>query len=355
MEQLALKDTLWSSGTLPSKIPPIPDYEAMGLDSRHHPRIWDAVNKGWQPGNEGKALLYDGNLYTWNTQKGNPNHGAILQLITASRGEEFYDPSKAQDYFYISPDGGLSSSYGMEDIAKQQDPRLHRVDRSEGMDWNFVASESDFWEQQRKQDFPEDFEPDVLEAGETPIQYTKGDILQIIKQPIETGHIGKGLMDESTNDIIAEWPVDKFGGPHHDEVCEALRIYDPVGIKFMLIGNDGRWYDPYEMPDADWNFVASTEDSHVLNWDEGNEGKGLIFDDGRVHTWNEDDYPVHDEYLDDHPELPTPTHYLYISPGGKCNTAWGSLGPVETELLSEAHPTLHADVEHGHATWEFGA
>jgi hypothetical protein len=62
--------------------------------------------------------------------------------------------------------------------------------------------------------------------------------------------------------------------------------------------------------------------NHVLNWSPGKLGKGLLMNDGSVHTWVDGEHaPQHDQYwaekeLDGEPDL-----RFFIGPDGYLNDA----------------------------------
>ena len=62
-----------------------------------------AHHLGWEPGNEGKGLMFnDGSFHNWNTDYlGQPNHIAYSKSI----GHDLGDDIKA--YYHISPEGKL--------------------------------------------------------------------------------------------------------------------------------------------------------------------------------------------------------------------------------------------------------
>lgn len=338
---------------MPARVPPIPNYEAIGLREHRHAPVWEAINKGWQPGKPGKGIMINGELYSWNTDGTFPNHSAAMDVIQNK------DPD---DYLFIEPDGSFRHEnprhdYNAEDKITLQDPRLKLI----GPDttWGMFGKVADFWDDQKKEDFPEDFELD--EDGLLPWvdnHYTPEQVHQIVNKGVEPFGEAKAIATPTGNHRI-EWMVDKGGGPHHDEVAKACGYGGRNDLQYLIRNHDGNWVDAYHMTDTDndWNFMASVdENNHRLDWDEGNDGKGLLLADGSVHTWNGDDYDVHSDYLADHPELDAGgAHYLYIEPQGKCSTAWGTLESEHEDQLREADPRLYADIDQGGAAnWAFG-
>jgi hypothetical protein len=95
----------------------------------------------------------------------------------------------------------------------------------------------------------------------------------------------------------------------------------------------------------------------VLNWQPGENGKGIVDQDGHVHTWNEEDYEVHGDYLRAFPELQA-LAYFYITPKGEVDVTMPSrhYGEADkhhamTELICEADPHLYPDPNPG--DWDF--
>jgi len=58
------------------------------------------------------------------------------------------------------------------------------------------------------------------------------------------------------------------------------------------------------------------------NWEPGNYGKGITDQNGVVHTWNEDEYPFHHNYISAHPQVGDPRAFFYIAPEGNVRTTY---------------------------------
>jgi hypothetical protein len=319
------------------KLPPIADYEHLGLDPRHHPRFWEAVNKGWQPGKTGKGIVVGNELYTWNTANGSPAHSEVLPLFGV--GTE-----GAQDYLFIEPDGTYRSEsygpYGTDELVTKQDPRLKPL--TQDTTWDFKSK------------------------------------AEVALPEWRPGKSGKGIV--APDGTIHTWQTDQYESPHHNEVIQDLgytRGPIPMTFEITPMGEWDSWTNrigdlkqalaqgrpdlTYAGDSRDgWDFTASMDDeedtNHKLNWEPGQDGKGMLLPDGSVHTWHNDDYEVHNDYIADHPDLDVGgAHYVYISPEGKCSTAWGTLGPEHEDRLREADPRLYVDYDQGGATgWAFG-
>ena len=101
-----------------------------------------------------------------------------------------------------------------------------------------------------------------------------------------------------------------------------------------------------------WKFT-NLDSTDLLDWEEGNEGKGLIARDGSIYTWNDEDFDVHAQFLEQHPEI-VPQHYLIIHEDGKVESAGlgEPLDQIAEDRLSDADPRLYVD--HSEAnTWNF--
>lgn len=135
-------DDDWTFGKV-AAIPPIADYTRVNQqlnDGRSRAvdgeELWELLREGWTPGKEGKGLLTDGELYTWNTTNdmGDPHHHEMATVLEAA-GVRIRQP------FYIDaiyPDGGIETNESAYDIVHQHDPRLHKAEQQSMFDvWNF--------------------------------------------------------------------------------------------------------------------------------------------------------------------------------------------------------------------------
>lgn len=100
-----------------------------------------------------------------------------------------------------------------------------------------------------------------------------------------------------------------------------------------------------------WKF--GSDEGDILNWDEGQEGKGIIDRNGHVYTWDNEDYEVHSDFLKEHPDI-VPMRYFWIEPDGR---AYGSglgdeLDNQDEEVLREADPRLYVNRDLDN-TWNF--
>jgi hypothetical protein len=324
------KQEPWKFGS--AKIPPIADFEHVGLDTRTYLPMWETVNKGWQPGKRGKGIIHNGELYTWNTDSNmQPDHSHVMALL---------DTTWADEFLYIDQDGSYRDSYGKSDeLIQAADPRLKPYQQKEE-DWKFGSS---FWAEQRSEFDDRNFED--IDFG-NPIRYTAEQIAELVKQPFRPGQRGKALQENGAN--IAIWNVDDHGGPHHDEVAQALGIWNE-DLRYVLIdelGNEESIYDGLD----DFHFGSVDENGNLLDWNEGEDGKGILTLNGSVYTWSGDEYDMHIDFIDDHPNIDFGgAHYLYIEPTGKVKTAWGTLGPEQEAMLQEADPRLYVDIDEGDA------
>lgn len=92
--------------------------------------------------------------------------------------------------------------------------------------------------------------------------------------------------------------------------------------------------------------IASDSWGNVHDWDEGNDGKGIIDDQGHVFTWNADEFPYHGDWMREHPDV-IPAKKFDIDHDGTCRgMGMGEmLGQYEKELLEEADPRLNVQPE----------
>jgi hypothetical protein len=106
-----------------------------------------------------------------------------------------------------------------------------------------------------------------------------------------------------------------------------------------------------ETPTDTWRFGADEHD--ILDWDEGQEGKGLIDRDGHVYTWDGEEYETHHDFLQEHPAI-MPMRYFWIEPDGQCRGAGmgDELDQMDEEVLREADPRLYVKHEDAN-TWSF--
>jgi hypothetical protein len=94
-----------------------------------------------------------------------------------------------------------------------------------------------------------------------------------------------------------------------------------------------------------WTFsrTAAVHDGDVLDWDEGNYGKGIVDTHGNVYTWNEDDgWELHRDYADDHDI--TGRFFFTIDPDGRIDSAdMQPLDPGALDLINEADNRLYGE------------
>ncbi len=105
---------------------------------------------------------------------------------------------------------------------------------------------------------------------------------------------------------------------------------------------------------AMWSF-SFDDNSDVLNWDEGQEGKGVIDNRGNVHTFDQEEYELHRDYMDQH-EIHNAQYCFYITPKGEIESFDGTWDPSTAgfvEQIQEADPRLHAPGEKNYTPWRF--
>lgn len=94
-----------------------------------------------------------------------------------------------------------------------------------------------------------------------------------------------------------------------------------------------------------------------INWQPGEEGKGLVDEDGHVHAWPLDDYEVHNDYVKENPSIGSPRAYFEIEPSGKVDLIYPSaaddlrLYDAMAEIIQDADP--HFRVDTGEPAWAF--
>lgn len=95
-----------------------------------------------------------------------------------------------------------------------------------------------------------------------------------------------------------------------------------------------------------------------LDWQPGEEGKGLVDEHGHIHTWNPDvEYNTHDDYIKNHPHVGSPHGYFQIEPNGKFDVINPSYGydragwQLMNDYIKDVIPELHpAEPD----SWSFG-
>lgn len=101
---------------------------------------------------------------------------------------------------------------------------------------------------------------------------------------------------------------------------------------------------------------------HKLNWTLGNNGRGLIDQNGEVHTFNEGEYPTHAHYEKEH-NLGA-TGYFYIGRDGQVDLTYPhrqyDASPecdAAIHTITGADPTLYEPAHYTPAdndAWNFG-
>lgn len=93
-----------------------------------------------------------------------------------------------------------------------------------------------------------------------------------------------------------------------------------------------------------------------IDWQPGEEGKGIVDENGHVHAWNEDDYETHHDFIQEHPHLGSPRAYFYITPKGEIDVSNPSAGydprghQLMTEYICEVDPHF---IDSPHDRWSF--
>jgi hypothetical protein len=113
-------------------------------------------------------------------------------------------------------------------------------------------------------------------------------------------------------------------------------------------------------PEEAWEFEAAwrtASSKHLLNWTGGTEGKGIVGEYGTVHTWDDDEYDLHDDYLRDAGLWPKDerayTRFLINHDGRVNNSGLGVLPPTVVSRITEADPHLYYTPHTLPNDWEF--
>jgi hypothetical protein len=94
----------------------------------------------------------------------------------------------------------------------------------------------------------------------------------------------------------------------------------------------------------------------VINWQPGEEAKGIVDEDGHVHVWSVEDYEVHNQYVNHNPSVGSPLAYFEVEPDGSVDmispNAAESMIQYEAmiDIVCEADPHFHNASEH---PWTF--
>lgn len=151
-----------------------------------------------------------------------------------------------------------------------------------------------------------------------------------------------------------------FVDPYIEAPNHGLNIRDGQGIYPLADKEKVRQalipFRPEAAHDADknqgeWGFTSAQHQQHVLNWTPGNTGKGIVFDNGAVHSWNttidpldanrEDNlwtgFPHHGEY--EHPDINdvVPRTFFYVHPDGYAE----SVGHASTKDINLAQSLIN--------------
>ncbi len=96
---------------------------------------------------------------------------------------------------------------------------------------------------------------------------------------------------------------------------------------------------------------------HKINWQPGEQGKGIVDAHGVVHAFNEDEYGYHHDFLADNPHI-NPISYFYVNPEGGIHITYphpeydGKTTHDEMmERILPADPAFHPDLDDD---WAFG-
>lgn len=98
--------------------------------------------------------------------------------------------------------------------------------------------------------------------------------------------------------------------------------------------------------------MATEYNDNILNWQEGHEGKGIIDRNGFVHTWTDDEFGLHRDYIE-HAGLDQALAYFVIAPDGRVDPAGAEpLGVNMADIITEVDPRLYHDFDQPH-DWNF--
>lgn len=233
------------------------------------------VGLGWTPGKVGKGVMVNGVPRVWNVSdtQGAPHHTAVLNALGLAD-----DPSARTDMeFGLEPSGEVNPLWWRGDHDEQlhklleADPRL-----SERRSWTAAVEHNLRW---------------------------------------RPGTMGKGFADDDGRLHTFTTSGGRFAWYSHADLANAMGVdIHPNSAVFISPGGvvdgpaDARQRfveaDPnLTTVEPDWGRLGSLGEDHQLNWDPtlGVPGKGLVDQEGNVHTWNvdgKDQHPWHGEYAE---------------------------------------------------------
>jgi hypothetical protein len=110
----------------------------------------------WKPRNEGKGIVVDGDIHTWNTDDdGSPHHFQYLAELMGDHNDydsaggnyekgfdKWYDKSMRSQAFHIDPEGSVDAADLRGD--RGLDPRIYKLPgiTGPGSGWNFTGSDA---------------------------------------------------------------------------------------------------------------------------------------------------------------------------------------------------------------------
>lgn len=189
------------------------------------------------------------------------------------------------------------------------------------------------------------------------------------------GHNGKGLIE--MDNTVHTWNC--FGAAQEPWHMEYVQEHGLEGLgriaAFFYIDPDGGVYNLNSGADEDedtrlrqllretdpnlnvgqggWSFSKTADlDGDVLDWDEGNYGKGIVDRHGNVYTWNEDEWALHRDYEEDHDIQGQ--FWFTIMPDGAVDSAdMTPIGQHLFDVIQEADNRLHLHGDANTVAWNF--
>lgn len=183
------------------------------------------------------------------------------------------------------------------------------------------------------------------------------------------GHPGKGALIKNGDVITWNYSGDMDDAQHWD-VLEGMGYdyYDslfnfyiePDGVVQSMEGEvnadtvaqlERAGLDVRDLSVHTWEGWTSKTASNLLNWDEGQYGRGIVTEDRTVHTFDSEEYYNHADYEIAH-GLNNVVCRFGIQPDGTVlNADVLDIHPIIAEIIEEADPRLHVS-SNSEMTWQ---
>ncbi len=258
----------------------------------------------WKRGNDGKGIIVDGDIHTWNTNwNGAPHHFQYLADLMGDPEDyqekkynegidKWYDKSMGLQPFHIQDNGQIYPGGGSDEV-DESIYELPGIEDNPAVGWKFGKRQIGEW-------------VDPLTDDTEPIYSW------------ELGLDGKGAIDPSGK--VHLWSVDYAGEPHHDDYFKGLDYHS-----FFYVMPDGEVnsYPDDRHPEAAEKILASHPDLK-----RGDETEGWKFSSSVPYVVHVDTGPLMEFHGAGHPFTYDP----------KKNTVYyGDLGRYHHEI-EQGHP-----------------